>query len=51
MRSVEKLVRMKEMLTQRMDALKREGSNVPKHYFLWLTQVADALNQHDRVRV
>ena len=48
MTPVEKLLRMEDMLVQRVEALKREGSNIPKHYLLWLTLVADALNQHRR---
>ncbi len=51
MTPVEKLLHMEDMLVQRIDALKREGSDVPKHYFLWLTLVADAQNQHRRARV
>ncbi len=51
MTPVEKLLHMEDMLVQRIDALKREGSDVPKHYFIWLTLVADALNQHRRARV
>ena len=48
MTPVEKLLRMEDMLVQRVEALKREGSNIPKHYLFWLTLVADALNQHLR---
>jgi len=48
MTPVEKLLRMEDMLVQRVEALKREGSNIPKHYLLWLTLIADALNQHLR---
>ena len=51
MTPVEKLKQMENMLVQRIDALKHEGSTVPKHYFLWLMLVADALNQHRRVQV
>ena len=51
MTPVEKLLRMEDILVQRIDALKREGSDVPKHYFLWLMLVADALNQHRRAQV
>ncbi len=51
MTPVEKLQHMEDKLVQRIDALKREGSNVPKHYFLWLMLVADALNQHRRAQV
>ncbi len=51
MTPVEKLQHMEDKLVQRIDAFKREGSNIPKHYFLWLMLVADALNQHRRARV
>ncbi len=50
MTPVDKLLRMEDMLVQRVEALKREGSDVPKHHVLWLTLVADALNQHRRAR-
>lgn len=50
MTAIEKLQRMEGMIEQRIEALKREGSDVPKHGLLWLTLVADALNQHTRAR-
>ena len=50
MTAIEKLQRMEGMIEQRIEALKREGSDVPKHYLLWLTLVADALDQHTRAR-
>lgn len=51
MTPVEKLLHMEDMLMRRIDALKREDSDVPKPYLLWLMLVADTLNQHGRERV
>ncbi len=48
MTSIEKLQRMESMIEKRIEALKREGSDIPKHCVLWLTLVADALDQHTR---
>ena len=48
MKAIEKLQRMEGKLEEQMEALKREGSNVPKHGVLWLSLVADALDQHNR---
>ena len=48
MKAIEKLQRMEGKLEERMEALKREGSDVPKHCVLWLSLVADALDQHNR---
>ena len=50
MTSIEKLQRLEGKLEERIEALKREGSDVPKHCILWLTLVADALDQHTRAR-
>ena len=50
MTSTEKLQRMEGMIEQRIEVLKREGSDVPKHIVLWLTLVADAKAQHQTAR-
>ena len=48
MTAIEKFQRMEGMLEKRIEALKREDSDVPKHCIQWLTLVADVLDQHTR---
>ncbi len=50
MTATEKLQRLEGRLVERIEALNREGSEVPKHLVLWLTLVADALAQHKTAR-